>query len=322
MLPTIGFSVNSKLFKNNLLTQAIKPILVQNKYNSTFSKKYIKRRALFNVPGSEDRKILASLRTNADSIVFDLEDGVAYNRKKEARTKVFNALEKYDLGHKEKAVRINCVSSGLAEEDLKCVLPSSKLEALVITKVNSEKDIHFVCDMIDDIAPENVRKNIRLIACVESAMSLVNLRSICTSDPRVDALVFASEDYCADTGMIRTRSREELTYARQALVAHAHAFNLQAIDLVCQDYKNDDILREECQEGKEFGFTGKQAIHPRQIDIIQEMFTPNQKDLEYARRILDGFKNHTSKGIGAFVLDGKMIDQPVVRWAEKLISRA
>jgi len=321
MLSTIGISAKSSLLKNNLLNTIANPLLSQTKNNSTLSRKYIKRRALFNVPGSEDRKLLASLRTNADSIVFDLEDGVAYNRKKEARVKVFNALEKFDLGKREKAVRINCVSSGLAEDDLKSILPSSKLEALVITKVNSDKDIKFVCNMIDDIAPENVRKNIRLIACVESAMSLMNLKEICTSDPRVDALVFASEDYCADTGMIRTRSRKELTYARQAMVAHAHAYNLQAIDLVCQDYKDDDILREECQEGKEFGFTGKQAIHPRQIDIIQEMFSPSQKDLEYARRILDGFKNHTSKGIGAFVLDGKMIDQPVVRWAERLISR-
>jgi len=321
MLNSIGITVKSVLLKNNLLNTVSSPLLSQCNNISTLSKRYVKRRALFNVPGSEDRKILASLRTNADSIVFDLEDGVSFNRKKEARVKVFNALEKFDLGNREKAVRINCVSSGLAEEDLKCVLPSSKLEALVITKVNSEKDIQFVCNMIDDIAPKNVRKNIRLIACVESAISLMNLKSICTSDPRVDALVFASEDYCADTGMIRTRSREELTYARQAVVAHAHAYNLQAIDLVCQDYKNDNILREECQEGREFGFTGKQAIHPRQIDIIQEMFTPSKKDIEYARRILDGFRNHTSKGIGAFVLDGKMIDQPVVRWAEKLMSR-
>jgi len=321
MFSSLSISAKSALFKNNLLSSVSIPLLSQSKSNSTLSRKYIKRRALFNVPGSEDRKILASLRTNADSIVFDLEDGVAFNRKKEAREKVFNALEKYDLGNREKAVRINCVSSGLAEEDLKSVLPSSKLEALVVTKVNSENDIHFVCDMIDHLAPENVRKNIRLIACVESAKSLINLKSICTSDPRVDALVFASEDYCADTGMIRTRSRKELMYAREALVAHAHAFNLQAIDLVCQDYKDDDILREECQEGREFGFTGKQAIHPRQIDIIQEMFSPSPKDLEYARRILDGYKKHTSKGIGAFVLDGKMIDQPVVKWAEKLISR-
>ncbi|OUM65528.1 hypothetical protein PIROE2DRAFT_7460 [Piromyces sp. E2] len=206
MLSSLGLSAKSVVLNNSLLSSVSTPLLSQYKKNSTLSRKYIKRRALFN--GSEDRKILASLRTNADSIVFDLEDGVAFNRKKDARIKVFNALEKYDLGNREKAVRINCVSSGLAEEDLKSVLPSSKLEALVVTKVNSDKDIHFVCDMIDHLAPENVRKNIRLIACVESAMSLMNLKSICTSDPRVDALVFASEDYCADTGMIRTRSRK------------------------------------------------------------------------------------------------------------------
>jgi len=101
MLKSLGISAKTTLLNNNLLSTFSIPLLFQTKNNSTLSRKYIKRRALFNVPGSEDRKLLASLRTNADSIVFDLEDGVAYNRKKEARVKVFNALEKFDLGKKE-----------------------------------------------------------------------------------------------------------------------------------------------------------------------------------------------------------------------------
>lgn len=287
--------------------------------------------------GSDDRKLQSSLKSKADTIVYDLEDGVAINRKGEAREKVFNALENHDLGKREKAVRINSVGSGLEVDDLSVVLRSKELKAIVIPKVQSAADVLFVARMIDAIAPESKwvdnrmrkgailettkvlidrlalcarcdsRQNIRLLAGIESALGILNLREISTSEPRIDALIFASEDYCADVHCTRTPSRREMLYARQALVTHAAAFGLQSIDLVCMDYKNNDILEEECLEGKQWGFTGKQAIHPSQVDVIQRVFAPSDKDVEYARRIVDGFDEYVKKGVGAFALDGKMV---------------
>ncbi|KXS18045.1 beta subunit of citrate lyase [Gonapodya prolifera JEL478] len=282
-------------------------------------REYRLRRALFN--GSEDRKLAAALRVGADSVVFDLEDGVAYPRKAEARVKVRGALDTFDLGKSEKAVRINSVGSGLEVDDMNAILPSPNLQAIVIPKCQTAQDVLFVADMVDRIAPESNRANVRFIVCVESALGLLNLREIAGADPRVDGIVFASEDYCADTGIRRTPSRRELQYARQCVSAHASAAGVQAIDLVCMDYKSEKVLEEECTEGREWGFTGKQAIHPLQVPLIHQHFSPTPAEIERAGRIVAGFAEHVAKGVGAFTLDGKMIDMPVVKWAEKVLAQ-
>ncbi|CDH54133.1 citrate lyase beta subunit [Lichtheimia corymbifera JMRC:FSU:9682] len=287
------------------------------------------RRALFYVPGSDERKIHKSISVGADCIVYDLEDSVSLNKKGTARHMVIDALEASEHGKAEKAVRINAIGTGLELDDLNVILHSKRLQAIVIPKVQSAKDINFVSRMIDSVAVESQRERIRLIASVESALGIMNIREIATADPRLDALIFAAEDYCADLGLIRTRRRNEMLFARQTIVNAAGAYGLQSLDLVCVNYQDEDVLREECKEGREFGFTGKQAIHPSQIDIIQEMFLPDPKDLEHAVRILEGFEHHSEKGVGAFNLDGKMfvlimhmIDMPVVKWANKIVSRA
>ncbi|CAJ0870403.1 7187_t:CDS:10 [Entrophospora sp. SA101] len=229
----------------------------KNEPNNTSQTPPRSRRALFYVPGGEERKIKSSLKLNADSIVYDLEDGVAFNRKGDAREMVFNTLEASEKGSSEKAVRINAVGSGLELEDLNVVLRSKRLEGIVIPKVRSAKDVQFVSRMIDSIAPDNTRSNIRLLASIESAMGIMNIKEIVTSDLRLDGLIFAAEDYCADLGMIRTPSCKELLLARQAIVVAASAYGLQAIDMVCLDFRNNEILMKECREGREMGFVGK-----------------------------------------------------------------
>ncbi|KAI7889962.1 Pyruvate/Phosphoenolpyruvate kinase-like domain-containing protein [Mucor mucedo] len=235
---------------------------------------------------------------------------------------VIDALEASEHGKAEKAVRINAVGSGHELDDLNVILLSKRLQAIVIPKVQSAKDIQFVSRMIDSVAIESQRERIRLIASIESALGMMNIKEIVTADPRLDALIFAAEDYCADLGLVRSKSRREMLFARQLIVNAAAAYGLQAIDLVCVDFQDDEILAEECKEGKQFGFAGKQAIHPGQIDIIQKAFLPDPKDLERAIRVVQGYEANAQKGVGAFNLDGKMIDMPVVRWAEKVVSRA
>ncbi|KAI8604423.1 Pyruvate/Phosphoenolpyruvate kinase-like domain-containing protein [Dissophora ornata] len=280
------------------------------------------RRSIFYVPGSDERKLKSSLSLAADCLVYDLEDGVAHNRKNIAREMVFDALEASEHRKAEKAVRINAVGSGLEFDDLNVVLRSSRLQAIVIPKVQSAKDVQFVSQMVDSVAPSITRKNVRIIASIESALGVMNLKEIATSDPRVDALVFAAEDYCADLGLTRTREGVEMLYGRSAIVTAAHAYGLQAIDLVCMDYKNDEILKEECEFGRRMGFLGKQAVHPRQLEIIQRCFLPTEHEIARAADISEGYQEHSKRGVGAFNYNGKVIDLPVVKWAEKILSRA
>ncbi|ORZ25847.1 Pyruvate/Phosphoenolpyruvate kinase-like domain-containing protein [Absidia repens] len=277
------------------------------------------RRALFYVPGSDERKIHKSISIGADCVVYDLEDSVSANKKGTARHLTIDALEH---GKAEKAVRINAIGSGHELDDLNVILHSKRLQAIVIPKVQSAKDVQFVSRMIDAVAVDSQKQRIRLIASVESALGIMNIKEISMADERLDALIFAAEDYCADLGLIRTSSRKEMLYARQTIVNAAGAYGLQSIDLVCVDYQNEQTLVEECKEGREFGFSGKQAIHPNQIDIIQRHFLPDEADITKAVRIMESFENHSAKGVGAFELDGKMVDMPVVKWAEKVINKA
>jgi citrate lyase subunit beta-like protein len=196
----------------------------------------------------------------------------------------------------------------LETDDLKAILESRNLQAILIPKVESKEHIKYVSHMIDTIGSKDRQHDVKILASIESAVGLLNVKDIILADKRVEGLVFAAEDYSASLGLIRTPSRLEMLYARQQIVTTASAFGLQSIDLVCVDFKSPEILQEECREGRTFGFSGKQAIHPNQVAAIHDLFSPSQADLNYAERILKGYEEHGQKGFGAFNLDGKMID--------------
>lgn len=120
-------------------------------------------------------------------------------------------------------------------------------------------------------------------------------------------------------GLTRTPLKTELLYTRGKLVCYAKAFGLDAIDLVCIDFKDNEILFEEAEQGSQMGFTGKQAIHPNQIQTIYKAFSPSNKKVEFARKIVQGFEEHSCSGKGAFEVDGKMIDMPMLKWARGIL---
>ncbi|KAJ2811596.1 hypothetical protein H4S07_001961 [Coemansia furcata] len=277
------------------------------------------RRAVFYVPCSEERKIQKSFLSPADCIMYDLEDGVSLNRKGLARSLVISALGAAGPRARELGVRINAIGSGLEKDDLTVVLQAARLDVIMIPKVETPGDIHYVSELVKELAPES---NVRIIAGIETARGIVNIRDIAQADRRVDSLLFAAEDYCADTGISRTKGRQELYYARSVVATTAHAYKLQAIDMVTMDFRDMDVLREESREGAEMGFTGKQVIHPNQVDIVQECFAPSKETVARAWRIVDGYQKHYKLGKGAFDLDGKAIDMPVVKWAYHVLHRA
>ncbi|KAJ1663531.1 hypothetical protein IW140_004960 [Coemansia sp. RSA 1813] len=279
------------------------------------------RRAVFYVPCSEERKIQKSFTSTADCIMYDLEDGVSLNRKGQARSLVVNALAANTSGA-ELGVRINSVGSGLELDDLNVVLQSEKLDVVMVPKVDSPREVGYVAQLIDSLAPAHRRDKISIIAGIETARGLVNIRSIAEADRRIDALLFAAEDYCADTGIIRTPARKELYYARSVVCTTAHAYRLQAIDMVTMDFRDMDVLCDESTEGAEMGFTGKQVIHPAQVDVVQQHFVPPDAILARAWRIVCGYQDSYVLGKGAFDLDGKAIDMPVVKWAYRVLRRA
>jgi citrate lyase subunit beta-like protein len=281
------------------------------------------RRALLYVPGDDRHKTEKATGLNADCICLDLEDGVAVNRKAAARNQVADSLATFDFHGSERLVRLNSLSSGLCSQDLDVILPS-RPDGVYLPKVNSPGEIQWINEQI--LAFEQSEKEdsgrITLVIGIESALGILNLTDICRVSDRLTGLVFGAEDYVADIGGVRTTAGDAIFYARSVVVTCATAFNLQAIDMVCTDYKDEARLLEECRSGVTLGFSGKQVIHPGQVEPVQMAFTPDPDALDQATRIVHAYQENLANGKGAFVLDGKMVDLPVVKAAERLLARA
>jgi citrate lyase beta subunit len=281
------------------------------------------RRCILYVPGNETRKVEKAVTLDADCVCLDLEDGVAPSRKDEARPIVANALRTLNFGRSEKLARINAVGSGMEAQDLTAVVPA-RPDAIVIPKVGDAAQVKWVSDRIGELEAANglERGAIALIGMIENARGLVNLTSIAAASGRLQALIFGAEDYAADVGAMRTREGTEVLYARSAIVAACAAFGLQAIDLLYLDFRDPEGLRAETLRGAHLGYVGTQVIHPSQVPIVQQVFTPDDAQVASAKRIVDAAQEHLAAGRGAFALDNKMVDMPIIKAAERVLARA
>uniref|UniRef100_G3MM28 Citramalyl-CoA lyase, mitochondrial n=2 Tax=Amblyomma TaxID=6942 RepID=G3MM28_AMBMU len=288
---------------------------------------YTPRRAVLYVPGSDERKITKAFGLDVDCMVLDCEDGVAASKKQEARETVAHVLGSSSRGdgrHKDVAVRINAVSTGLAADDLQCILGASHLPStLLLPKVEETSQLDYVKEQVQR-ALGGRQHCLELIVCIETALGLLNCRQLLEHSMgpplQLAGLLFGSDDFIASIGARRTPDATEVLMARQQLVVLAKAFGIQAIDMVTIDLKNEEVLRRHCAEGAAMGFTGKQVIHPSQVGPTQEAFAPNPAQLERAHRLVHEFHRHQEQGKGAFVFEGSMIDMPSVRQALNVVE--
>ncbi|KAJ8315672.1 hypothetical protein KUTeg_007822 [Tegillarca granosa] len=229
-------------------------------------KKYIPRRAVLYVPGSDKNKLQKITSLDVDCAVMDCEDGVAMNRKEIARSNIREMLDVLDFGRTECVVRVNSASSGLMGDDLKEILKADKQPmTIMLPKVQRKEEIDlFTQRLKDSLEGRQHKQKFNLITFVESAMGMMNLKEVCNRTFELslkhklyvhDGIVFGSDDFCADIGATRTKDATELLYARQKVVVCAKAFGLQAIDLVHIDYKDLEGLEKQSLEGARMGFT-------------------------------------------------------------------
>jgi citrate lyase beta subunit len=275
------------------------------------------------MPGDDRRKIEKSTTLGVDSICMDMEDGVAASRKAEARAVIAQAVKELDFGASERCIRINSIGSGIEKYDLAAALATNP-DTIVVPKIENAEQVKWVSDHIEtyELSGKLSIGSIRLLVGVETAKGILNLREIAEADKRLEAIIFGGEDYAASVGAVRTKDAIELLYARQAVVAACAANDLQAIDIVFIDFKDPDGLRLEAEQGAGFGFSGKQIIHPNQVVPAQEAFTPSAAAIEHARRIVESFDASQKEGKGAYALDGKMIDMPLLKNAQRVLERA
>jgi len=269
-------------------------------------------RSYLFVPSSNASMILSSMILETDAIIFDCEDGVAYNQKEAARSLLKHSLDNLDFFNKDIYVRVNASNSPFFNEDvLLCQHP--KVHGIVLPKADltSLQALNQVCQPMKSI-----------ILLIESALGIIQLPELCQHSPHIVGLFLGGEDLSADLGVERTKESHEIDLARKQLVLHAKAFNLVAIDTPYVDIENHQGLYEEVKYAASLGFDAKVAINPRQVEIIHRAFKIDPKKREEALAIVNAFETNKAQGIGVFNFNGKMIDEPVYRKAKQIVIKA
>jgi citrate lyase subunit beta/citryl-CoA lyase len=275
------------------------------------------------VTGSRASNIIKANIYGPDSLMFDLEDSVSVNEKDVARFLVYNALKKIDYGGIETVVRVNGLDTPFGEEDFKAIV-RAKPDIIRLPKTETAADIKRADQLITSIETEIGMEvgTVKLMAAIESPLGVINAYNIATASPRLVAIAIGAEDYV--TNMKTTRSLEgvELLMARSAIVTAARAAGIYALDTVFSDINNDEGFTNEVKLIKQLGFDGKSVIHPRQIEPVHRIFTPLQKEIDYAIRTFKVIEEAERKHTGVITLDGNMIDEPMVERARRVISLA
>ncbi len=282
------------------------------------------RRALLFMPGDDLHKIEKGAAQQVDLLIMDLEDGVVRAHKAQARETVARALQSVDFGASERLIRVNAITGGgQYVQDIRATAPF-RPDGYVLPKVDSAAQVLAVSRLLGSIEswhgwPLN---SLCLLAIIETARGIVNLREIADSDTRLEALIFGAEDLAGDIGAQRTPDGWEVFYARSAVVVHARAFSLQAIDLPYVHLENLPGLEADAEQARIMGYDGKLAIYPRQVEVIQQGFTPSMEEVATAQRLITAYEAHQAAGQGVFVMEGQMIDAPMLRTAQRVLERA
>jgi len=278
------------------------------------------RRSRLYLPGSEPKYFINAGLHAPDAIILDLEDSVHHAEKDAARILVRNALRAVDFGACARMVRINQLPLGL--EDLAEVIPEAP-DLILLPKAEKPEQVMEVDRVIAELKTHHrIDRPIWMMPILESALGIENAFAIATVSPNIAALTIGLEDYTADVGVVKTTEGRETLYARTRLVNAAKAAGIQAIDSVFGDVGDLDGLRRWGENSRALGFEGMGCIHPSQIAVIHEAFSPSQSEIDKALKIVAAFEDAQQRGLGVVSLGSKMIDPPVVERAKKLVALA
>jgi citrate lyase subunit beta/citryl-CoA lyase len=268
-------------------------------------------RSYLYVPGDDPRRIEKALATVADAVVIDLEDSVAPNRKEEARSNAAGVLESRPA--RPVFVRINAPGSEFAARDIAAVA-ALHLSGLRLPKVESLESVRLVAETLEEL-----RSEASIQCLIESALGLELALEIARSHERVAGISLGEADLAADLGV---RDEAGLLYARSRIVSASRAAGLPGpVQSVYTRVNDLDGLRRSTEEGKNMGFVGRSAIHPSQVSIINEVFTPTEDEVAEAQELLDRLEGEVESGTGAFVLeDGRFVDRAVVESARRTLT--
>lgn len=274
------------------------------------------------VPGNNAAMMSDAHIYGADSLMFDLEDAVASAEKDAARLLVYHALKEVDYGDTELVVRINPLSTPYGKKDIEAMVRAGA-HVLRMPKTETADEVREVEAEIERVERETGRMGqTKIMAAIEGALGVVNAYAIATASPRMMGIALGAEDYCANLKTQRTPGGDELRLAREMIVVAARAAGIDALDTVYSNLNDMETFRHEVEYIKTLGFDGKSIINPRQIEVVNDVFTPKEKEIDKALTIIAAMKEAEAKGSGVIAVNGKMVDRPVVIRAERTIHLA
>lgn len=294
-------------------------------------------RTNLSVPGHVQKMHSKALGSQSDVIMFDLEDSVPFDQKKNARQTIIDTLRSGNLNEKTITVRINAIETSLAYQEIIEVVENAGqyINAIVVPKINHPGDIHFTSRLLDGIEKKNqIKTPIQIEASIETAKGIEAVSEIARASNRIKSLVFGVADYSESVGARlislsgHGENEEDIYpghrwhYPLSKMIAAAKANDLLAIDAPFGNFKNPVELKRSAEKACALGCDGKWVIHPDQIDIVNQVFTPSAQDIKRAQKILDAIESANQEGRGALSVEGKMIDQATVRLAQNVWNQA
>lgn len=271
-------------------------------------------RSLLFVPGNSPLKMAKAARLPADAVILDWEDAVLHAEKASARRLTIDFLQQEECRPRV-FIRFNPVGTAAFEEDAK-TFREYVPHGIVLSKCRSAADVERLADALDDLDPGG---RCSICPLIESPEGLMNAASIARKSSRISAVAFGAEDFSAEMGILRTADEIELLYARSALVTACRAAGKEPIDSPCLEFRDPIPLRSAAQRARNLGFSGKLAIHPDQVEVLNQAFMSTEAELAQARRIIDCF---SAAGSGVAAVDGQMVDEAVLRRARQILDSA
>ena len=281
------------------------------------------RRSMLFLPGNNPNMLINGNCLGSDAVIFDLEDAVSPAEKDAARILVRNTMRYMDFGGCEIIVRINSIDTPYWRKDIDAILPC-KPSLILLPKTGTAQDALAADDYMTEVERKlGMEPNtVGLMPLIETAMGVENAFAIASCTKRVRALFLGAEDLTADLQCKRTKEGREIEYARTRLVVAARAAGVDVYDTPFTDVNDDEGIVKDAEYAKALGFTGKSSISPRHVEVINRVFSPTIKEIEYAYEVLEAIEEAKAQGKGAIALYGKMIDAPIVARAERTIAAA
>ena len=274
------------------------------------------------VPGNNPAMMQDAFIYGPDSIMLDLEDSVTMAEKDTARLLVHNALKSIDYGTTEMVVRINPLNTPYGKKDIEAVVKAG-VHVIRMPKTETADEVREVEAEIEKVEREiGCLGRTQIMAAIESTLGVINAYDIAIASKRMMGIALGAEDYSANLKTQRSPEGIELLLARQTIVVAARAAGIDALDTVYSNLNDMETFRKEVELIKQLGFDGKSIINPRQIEVVNEVFAPKEKDIQKALTILAAIKEAEQRGSGVIAVNGKMVDRPVVIRAQRTIDLA